>query len=162
MPIQRRYRCPLAVAALAFSPIAFTQPVNPSPGPWPAGIENLLFDYLSSLPGLTFPLLTVRCDEHHCIATYVPAAGPPQRPLGNEELSPLIWKGWHVISVGTGGSFDPASGAGRSWIVFSNDESRPNFPEIPRVPDIPLPDIPADCNPCTIRQSASGVEVVRE
>jgi hypothetical protein len=124
----RRLRS-LWIYPFVLSPIGLAQTPSPAPGPWPDDIESLLFDYLSELPGVTFPALDVRCGQHHCLATYVHAGGQPERTPGHEELSPLIWKGWHVISVGTGGSFDPATGETKGWIHFSNDGRAP--PHLP-------------------------------
>ena len=41
---------------------------------------------------------------------------------------PLHTKGWNVVSAGTGGTFDPATGAHISFVTFTNDGLEPEFP----------------------------------
>ncbi len=112
---------------LLISALASTTAVAQQPGKWPDNIESLLFEYLSSLPGKTFPSLEVHCTRHTCVAVFTPT-GDESSQLGNDELFPLHTKGWNVVSAGTGGTFDPATGAHISFVTFTNDGLEPEFP----------------------------------
>jgi hypothetical protein len=118
------------------------------PGRWPDDIESLLFGYLSQISGISTVSLEVDCDEHTCLAVLTPMSGTLP-VLGHEELSPIVLeKGWNAVSVGTGGSFEPATGTGKFYVEITNDgrSRHPGFPHPPQDPAprfIPLADSPA-------------------
>jgi hypothetical protein len=121
------------IAALVSTMAAAQQP-----GPWPDDIESLFFEHLSQIPGMSSVSIEVNCDEHTCLAVLTPTSGTLPE-LGHEELSPIVLeKRWNAISVGTGGSFDPATGASKGFVEITND-GRSRHPGFPRPPQDPPP-----------------------
>jgi hypothetical protein len=94
------------------------------------------------------------------LASFIPT-GDESSELEKDELFPLHEKGWNVVSAGTAGSFDPATGAGKGFVHFSNDERVPGFP-IPasHPPPRVLPPIVSAAEPCGVSsQGMSSKEV---
>jgi hypothetical protein len=127
-------RVPVLVRFLPLiSALASTMGVAQQPRTWPDDIESLLFEYLSNLPGKTLPSLEVHCTEHGCLAVFIRTTDGTS-VLGHEELSPIVAKGWNVVSIRTGGGFDPATGAHSSFVHFTNDGGGPPLPFPPQNP----------------------------
>jgi hypothetical protein len=87
---------------------------------WPDGIESLVSKYLSEIPGMVFTSLEVHCNSTDCLAVFTTADETPRLPSG-EQLSLLHTQGWNVVSVSSGGRFDPVTGKSEGFVRLSND-----------------------------------------
>ena len=84
----------------------------------PENIQELFRKYMAQIPSVQFVTLEVRCTHTDCVAAFV--SSDEESAMGSELLLPLYAKGWNIVSVGTAGSFDAATGERKQYVTISS------------------------------------------